>query len=39
VAGIYVQGVMLITGSPPSFTIHLNKTVSESLKLAWFAVN
>jgi hypothetical protein len=25
VAGVYVQGVTLVTGSPGSFTIHLNK--------------
>jgi hypothetical protein len=39
VAGVHVQGVTLVTGSPGSFTIHLNKTVSTSLKVAWFAVN
>jgi len=39
VAGVYVQGVTLVTGSPGSFTIHLNKTVSKSVKVAWFAVN
>jgi hypothetical protein len=39
VAGVHVQGVTLVTGSPRSFTIHLNKTVSTSTKVAWFAVN
>jgi hypothetical protein len=39
VAGVYVQGVTLVTRSPRSFTIHLNKTVSKNLKVAWFAVN
>jgi len=39
VAGVHVQGVTLVTGSHGSFTIHLNKTVPESLKVAWFAVN
>jgi hypothetical protein len=39
VAGVHVQGVTLVTGSPGSFTIHLNKTVSKSMKVAWFAVN
>jgi hypothetical protein len=31
--------VTLITGKSGSFTIHLNKTVSNSVKVAWFAVN
>jgi len=39
VAGVHVQGVTLVTGSPGSFTIHLNKTVSTCTKVAWFAVN
>jgi hypothetical protein len=39
VAGVFVQGVTLVTGSPGSFTVHLNKTVSKNLKVAWFAIN
>jgi hypothetical protein len=39
VAGVYVQGVTLVTGSSGSFTIHLNKAVPESVSVAWFAVN
>jgi hypothetical protein len=39
VAWVYVQGVTQVTGSPGLFTIHLNKTVSKSVKVAWFAVN
>jgi len=39
VAGVFVQGVTRVTGSSGSFTIHLNKTVSKSVKVAWFAVN
>src|SRR5262249_36419680 len=39
VAGTYVQGVTLATGSAGSFTIHLNKKASRGIKVAWFAVN
>ena len=39
VAGVFVQGVTLATGSSGSFTIHLNKAVTKSTKVAWFAVN
>jgi hypothetical protein len=39
VAGVYVQGVTLVAGSPGSFTIHLNKTVAAGLKVAWFALS
>src|SRR5215813_11193999 len=39
VAGVFVQGVTLVTGSPGSFTIHLNKAVPAKTKVAWFAVN
>jgi len=39
VAGVFVQGVTRVTGSSGSFTIHLNKTVSKSVKVAWFAIN
>jgi len=39
VAGVHVQGVTLVTGSPGSFTIHLNKSVPAKTKVAWFAVN
>ena len=38
-AGVFVQGVTLVTGASGSFTIHLNKTVPKSLKVAWFAIN
>jgi hypothetical protein len=34
-----VQGVTLVTGPHGSFTIHLNKTVSDNVKVAWLAVN
>jgi len=39
VARVYVQGVTLVTGSSGSFTIHLNKAVPKSVRVAWFAVN
>ena len=39
VAGLNVQGVTIVTGSPGSFTIHLNKTVAAKTKVAWFVVN
>ena len=39
VAGVHVQGVTLVPGSPGSFTIHLNKAVPAMTKVAWFAVN
>jgi len=39
VAGVFVQGVTLVTGASGSFTIHLNKTVQAKIKVAWFAVN
>jgi len=39
VPGVHVQGVTLVTGAHGSFTIHLNKTVSESVNVAWFAIN
>jgi hypothetical protein len=38
-AGVYVQGVTIVTGSPGSFAIHLNKAVPASTKVAWFIVN
>ena len=39
VTGLNVQGVTIVTGSPGSFTIHLNKTVAAKTKVAWFVVN
>ena len=39
VVGVYVLGVTLVTGASGSFTIHLNKAVSASTKVAWFVVN
>jgi hypothetical protein len=39
VAGLYVQGVTMITGPTGSFTIHLNKTVSANTNVAWFVIN
>ena len=39
VAGVFVQGVTLVSGASGSFTIHLSKAVSKSTKVAWFAVN
>ncbi len=39
VIGVYVQGVTLFIGTSGSFTIHLNKAVPASTKVAWFAVN
>jgi hypothetical protein len=39
VAGVYVQGVTVITGSSGSFTIHLNKSAPVKTKVAWFILN
>jgi hypothetical protein len=39
VTGLNIQGVTIVTGSPGSFTIHLNKAVAASTKAAWFVVN
>ena len=39
VAGLYVQGVTMITGPSGSFTIHLNKTVAANTNVAWFVIN
>jgi len=39
VSGLNVQGVTIVTGSPGSFTIHLNKAVAAKTKVAWFVVN
>jgi hypothetical protein len=39
VAGVFVQGVTIVTGASGSFTIHLNKAAPASTKVAWFAVN
>jgi hypothetical protein len=39
VAGIYVQGVTVVSGSSGSFTIHLNKATTKALKVGWFVVN
>jgi hypothetical protein len=39
VAGLYVQGVTIVAGSPGSFTIRLNKAVAAKTKVAWFIVN
>jgi hypothetical protein len=39
VAGLAVQGVTIVTGSPGSFTIHLNKAVKAKTKVAWLVVN
>jgi hypothetical protein len=39
VAGVFVPGVTTVTGASGSFTIHLNKAVPASTKVAWFAVN
>jgi hypothetical protein len=39
VAGVFVQGVTIVTGTSGSFTIHLNKAVPASTRVAWFAVN
>jgi hypothetical protein len=39
VAGVYVQGVTIVAGSPGSFTIHLNKATPSALKVAWFVLN
>jgi hypothetical protein len=39
VTGLNVQGVTIVTGSPGSFTIHLNKTVAAKTKVAWLVVN
>lgn len=38
-AGVYVQGVTTVTGSPGSFTIHLNKSAPVKTKVAWFILN
>jgi hypothetical protein len=39
VTGLTVQGVTIVTGSPGSFTIHLNKAAAGKTKVAWFVVN
>ena len=39
VTGLAVQGVTIVTGSPGSFTIHLNKAAAAKTKVAWFVVN
>jgi hypothetical protein len=39
VAGIYVQGVTVVTGSSGSFTVHLNKATTKALNVGWFVVN
>ena len=39
VAGIYVQGVTVVSGPSGSFTVHLNKATTKALKVGWFVVN
>jgi hypothetical protein len=39
VAGIYVEGVTVVTGSSGSFTVHLNKATTKALNVGWFVVN
>jgi hypothetical protein len=39
VAGIYVQGVTVVSGSSGSFTVHLNKATTKALNVGWFVVN
>jgi hypothetical protein len=39
VTGLTVQGVTIVTGSPGTFTIHLNKTVAANTKVAWLVVH
>jgi hypothetical protein len=39
VAGVYIQGVTLVTGTSGSFTVHLNKATTSALKVAWFVIN
>jgi hypothetical protein len=39
VAGVWVEGVTLTTGSSGSFIIHLNKLTPTNLTVGWFIVN
>jgi hypothetical protein len=38
-AGVYVQGVTQVAGTSGSFTIHLSKSTTANLPVAWFIVN
>lgn len=39
VAGVYVQGVTMVTGASGSFTIHLNKATPTALTVGWLIAN